>query len=376
MWFDCSQTPHVLQMSFAKDDIFETTTKDATTLGVNGTWIFTVVQEHKSDAAGKYLQVSSCGASVPYLSAQLGQAFPEHGPQYGVVHLCAAGVNACGGLAPGRQVFHVDTFRRREVATVTEPWCKLPLALRAAAAGALAAGAVPGVADKVEELKEKLLRANILSGKASVEECIAFQLTQQLKRKAAAKKALDDSDDDGPKKKKKKKADEDDEDADLFGGPSSLARTGNPIMTQASEHPGALYQQAALSAARATGARGGGEAAAISLATSGDQWLSYIRTVLAPRFPHGIAEPVMQELRTLAGSLEHLAKGEMGQLGDLLAQRLKSLELGLDGNQVAAAAIQLVGMKNQGLTGYKELEMAQKFQKSQLQLVAQQAALG
>ena len=84
----------------------------------------------------------------------------------------------------------------------------------------------------------------------------------------------------------------------------------------------------------------------------------------------------MQELRTLAGSLEHLAKGEMGELGDLLVQRLKALELGLSGNQVAAAAVQLVGLKDQGLTGYKELEMAQRYQKMQQRLAQQALALG
>ena len=162
----------------------------------------------------------------------------------------------------------------------------------------------------------------------------------------------------------------------MFGGPPSLASTGNPIWTCASKKPGALYKQAALSAARATGSRGGGEAAAQSFATTGDQWLSYIRTVLAPQFPQWSLAEAMQELRTLAGSLEHLAKGEMGELSGLLVQRLKVLELGLSGNQAAAAAVQLVGLKDQGLTGYKELEMAQRYQKMQQRLAQQALAVG
>ena len=131
-----------------------------------------------------------------------------------------------------------------------------------------------------------------------------------------------------------------------------------------------------MSAARATGARGGGEATAQSFSATGDQWLSYIRTVLAPQFPGGIPGEMTQELRTLAGSLEHLAKGEMGELGDLLVQRLRALELGLNGNQVAAAAIQLVNLKDQGLTGYRELEMVQRYQKAQQRLTSQAAQLG
>ena len=66
----------------------------------------------------------------------------------------------------------------------------------------------------------------------------------------------------------------------------------------------------------------------------------------------------------------------MGELGDLLVQRLKSLELGLNGNQVAAAAIQLVGLKDKGLTGYRELEMAQRYQKLQQRLAQQAMSLG
>ena len=381
-WIDVLATAHVLQMHFERDDIYEATTKDAHTLVVNGTWIFVVRESHPADAVGKYLAVTACGASVPYLSAQLGQAFPENNPQYGIVHLCANGVVACVGTAPGRQVFHVDMIRRRAISTVNEPWCRLPLHLRAAAAaGPLAAGSSGGpssLADKVAELKEKLLVANIHSGKASVEECIAYQLSLKMKKQQAKKMKKSGSDDEAPKKKRKKGADDSDDDSEGagFGVPSPLESTGNPIMTCASEKPGALYKQAALSAARATGAGGGGEAAAQSFATTGDQWLTYIRTVLAPQFPQGIPPEVLQELRTLAGSLEHLAKGEMGELGDLLVQRLKSLELGLNGNQVAAAAIQLVGLKDKGLTGYRELEMAQRYQKLQQRLAQQAMSLG
>ena len=262
---------------------------------------------------------------------------------------------------------------------MTEPWCRLPLDIRAAAA-TLAETSTPAAstADKVAELKEKLFFANIQAGKASVDECMVYRMAQKLKCKQATAKARKSDSDEEPKRKKKRSADIEDEDSDggVFGGPPSLASSGNPILTCASEKPGALYKQAALSAARATGARGGGEAAAQSFATTGDQWLSYIRTVLAPQFPQGIPAGAMQELRTLAGSLEHLAKGEMGELGDLLVQRLKELELGLSGNQVAAAAVQRVGLKDQGLTGYKELEMAQRYQKMQQKLAQQAPALG
>ena len=59
-------------------------------------------------------------------------------------------------------------------------------------------------------------------------------------------------------------------------------------------------------------------------------------------------------------SLQHLARREVPQLGDLLEQRFKSLELGLAGNEAAASVVQLVGAHQGGLTNHQELSLAQK----------------
>ena len=83
----------------------------------------------------------------------------------------------------------------------------------------------------------------------------------------------------------------------------------------------------------------------------------------------------MREMNTVATSLQHLAKGEVSKLGDVLVQRFKSLELGLSGNKAAAAVVQLVELHSGGLTDYKELEQAQRYQKSQLKLAENQRAL-
>ena len=124
-------------------------------------------------------------------------------------------------------------------------------------------------------------------------------------------------------------------------------------------------------AARATAARGGGEKAAATYAATGEQWLSYLTTVIQPKFPQGIPLATMQEMRTLAGSLEHLSKGEVGKLGDVLTQRLKALELGLSGHEAAAQAVQLITLQQQRSTGAKELEMAQDYEKRMLKLKKQ-----
>ena len=65
----------------------------------------------------------------------------------------------------------------------------------------------------------------------------------------------------------------------------------------------------------------------------------------------------------------------MDQLGDTLVQRLKALEIGLDGNEPAGTAIQLVDLHRSGLTSHKELEAAQRHQRSELRLVEQQRRL-
>ena len=66
----------------------------------------------------------------------------------------------------------------------------------------------------------------------------------------------------------------------------------------------------------------------------------------------------------------------VGELGDILVQRLKSLELGLNGNESAALAVQLIDLHEAGLTSHQEINLAQRHQKAQLKLREQAARLG
>ena len=68
----------------------------------------------------------------------------------------------------------------------------------------------------------------------------------------------------------------------------------------------------------------------------------------------------------LAASLDCLPKGEGSELGDLLLQRFKAIDLGLPGNEAAAPGAQLVGTREGGLTGYRKLEREQRYQRNQL----------
>ena len=103
--------------------------------------------------------------------------------------------------------------------------------------------------------------------------------------------------------------------------------------------------------------------------------MAYLRTVLAPKYPQGIPDGVRKELNTLAISLSHLARGEISEMGDILVQRLKALELGLDGNEPAALAVQLVDLHRDGLTSKNELEAAQQHQRRELRLAEQRRRL-
>ena len=76
LWLDAAANPAVCQCSLEAGEFFEVVTKDPTTLVVTGTWIFEVVKAHGADAIGRFVEVKSCGASVPLLAAQLEQAFP------------------------------------------------------------------------------------------------------------------------------------------------------------------------------------------------------------------------------------------------------------------------------------------------------------
>ena len=375
MWVSALQSPHLVQSSMDAGDLLELVTLDPTTRAVNGTWIFEVTKAHPTDAVGRYLEgVSRCCSVATYAPGLL-LIFPSGGQGTGLVHLCLAGMAACAGQAPGRQVVHVEQFRLRSAATINEVWFVKDAREKR---------------DKVQELRDKLLAQRVKSGAATVEEQVAFNLAQKLKAQYSKRKkhkgkkkkggSSSDSDDAQPAKKKpkKKKADSDDSDSasSLFSGPLPLEGSQNAIALQALRKPGSLYTDASMAAASATGARGRGTKETAAYAMTGDQGMAYLQTVLAPRFPQGIPDTMKKELNTLAISLGHLARGEISEMSDVLVQRLKSPELGLDGNEPAALAVQLVDLHRNGLTSRNELEAAQQHQRRELKLAEQQRRLG
>ena len=381
LWIDVVTNVGLPHMQYEPGDIFESTTRDAAQATINGTWLWKVLSTPPSDAVGRFLEVECLGASSAPISAQLQTLFPSTGG-VGVVHLCCAGSAVCGGTAPGRQVLHIDQLRRRNPDQITEPWYQPSKVVANAAAASLSSQAASADA-KICELRDRLLRAKVEAGTASIQEQMAYNLSKKLKKEEDKKRKKkkkagnhSDSSGGGKKKKQKKKANSSDSDSSqVFGTPLSCESVGNPIIQAAHEAPGALFNETSLAAARQTGARGRGGKAAKAYAATGEQWLNYVKTVLTPQFPQGIPAEVMRELMTLASALEFFQKGELGELGDLLVQRLKSVELSLSGNTEAANAVQLIGLNEFGLTNSSEMNQAQKFLRSELKMAERARAI-
>ena len=119
------------------------------------------------------------------------------------------------------------------------------------------------------------------------------------------------------------------------------------------KHPGLLYQQALKEVKKFLGARGG----ALGSTTS-QQWVSYLTVVVAGR--QKVPAEKMQELRTLAESLNHLGTGN--RLADLLVQRFKSIELEAGGHKDIAENVELVDLNQVGLTSRNEMLSARRLQ--------------
>ena len=66
-----------------------------------------------------------------------------------------------------------------------------------------------------------------------------------------------------------------------------------------------------------------------------------------------------------------LSKGVVGELGELLAQRFKSIGLAMSGDDAAASAVRPIGMREGGLTTYQELEKAKDYQSKELKPMEQ-----
>ena len=117
------------------------------------------------------------------------------------MHICATQTVACAASALGRQAFHLERFRRRDLSAISEPWCT-PLAAAPDAEASTATSNVDTDAASVAGLRGLIFRERVNSGTATVEESIAYNFARGLKRKREADNGMakkDDSSGDGKK---------------------------------------------------------------------------------------------------------------------------------------------------------------------------------
>ena len=92
----------------------------------------------------------------------------------------------------------------------------------------------------------------------------------------------------------------------------------------------------------------------------GAMWKRYISAVLEGKHGSEIPAEKLQELYTLAESLEAMEDGNLDALGDVLSQRFKAVEWELAGSPVMAQSVQLVQPHHRGLTSPREMLMAER----------------
>ena len=85
-------------------------------------------------------------------------------------------------------------------------------------------------------------------------------------------------------------------------------------------------------------------------------------------------EDQVQEMTTLANTLDELGEGGIEEVADLLTQRFKSLEAKGSGKDLSEA-IELVGFEDSGLVDRDELLCASQLQLREQRLAKQHKAL-
>lgn len=96
---------------------------------------------------------------------------------------------------------------------------------------------------------------------------------------------------------------------------------------------------------------------------------AYFLTVLVLQYQSRMPVRTSRELRTVARALDLVALGQSAQAADLLAQRLKALELSLsDQSWARAQFVELIPQDAAVLTGSDELVMATKEQTAEMKM--------
>ena len=353
-----------------------------------------VRQRWPTDAAGWYAEVDFFGCSDAVLQQSLAALFTV---QHGVLHGCLQTPSRCHThvLWPGRGVLHTDVVRLRAPGSLTDHWLPAQIQSQAVLASIQASAGTPGPSlaapgaavhlpapagdqavggaggvpsmDKAE-LQQKLsdLKARLRGERSTLASALArrakTQAAQLSKRRSRSRRRT---------RKKNSKNDRvsispsSSSSGSLSGARSrewGTAAGQQAISALAAKAPGTLLQQG-LSAMRQQ----------LQSRTDMDDMVSgeplacavqYINSVWHGHYPPSeMGQRNAKELRLLGVCLDCLVRGELAQVGDILMQRLKSLEqFTKDGHWQVAQFLEVRGAGEVGLATQSEVRGAVKQQ--------------
>ena len=355
-WICGFQVPIAIDnMVFPPLCLLEVPTYDAT--NVDGTAILEIPQVAAlADTAGIFLEANPKGASSLERQKEIDYWFgPALGAGKALLHLCKTPRAQCRASHGARVSMHADTFRVRSRSTVLEPWCRAnPNAGHGAGpppGGPDGDGGLGGPDKRFEELKQLLGNK-----REKAAEQLANAVARRLRKKGDAglgRDGMDDGSDSGGEGN-----------ALPFRLAPSLDSTS--IQQFAQKKEGELYMKTIEEMTQYLGAKEGASGERVH---DPARWVAYLITVLQNRVPlekMGLRDS--RELRTLAEALDALGKGDLPRLGDLLAQRFKSVESKIL-NGSWNDSLELIPPADLGLATNAEQRLATREQMAKLKLL-------
>ena len=148
-------------------------------------------------------------------------------------------------------------------------------------------------------------------------------------------------------------------------------RNGRTFASISEADPGNLYGQAMDQMAKTLGARGGAKGI-----RSRQQWVTYLNSIVRQQAkPEDLPPERLQELYTLAHSMDSAGQGGLKGMLDILTQRFKSLEQKSLGQKELSGALEIVDTSCRGLASKEERLAANKLQLTDLRLRESQSKL-
>ena len=357
VWVDQKMSPQAREsLQLTQDDVVEVVT--ATNAVVDGTALFRVAMAYAPDWGGRFLEVESCSASLSSAAVGLSLAFPvrTHGAIGGVVHFCRFGLQNCTATYGLRATFHVDTYRKRDPAKITEHWAtNLPEV--AVEADPPLAEDVPDESEtqrfeqKLAELRLRLQEKRRRGSSHSSSPADLLAGSARRHRRGSARK-----------RRRSHSGSRSQSPESVFGDAPLHSSDASAIRRTSEEAPGRLWNGAVQEIENYLGARGGAGATDGSGLRDPSRFVTYLTAVFHGMFPPEKVGPrTTKERRTLAEALDCLGSGDLPRTADLLVQRFKSVEESVKrGNWDDAGFLELISREHVGLTSQNERLAAQR----------------